>query len=203
MILTPVAETDLPAALAGLGANLNGAARAALDRIAASRAFGEPEDTPARRRQAVALARDLGIPVVDEAPAVAFSWDGRVLRTESEAWVILHEVAHWLIAPDDRRRRRDFGLGAGPETGRKDEADADRCVAEPARAREEAQASLLGILWEAALGQPAIHAFLEQNWLEGWQRASAAAYFAGVVDDLVGLGLIDRDGQPLGLRAAA
>lgn len=203
MILTPIAETDLPQALAGLSANLQGAARAALDRIAESIAFGGPDDTPARRRQAVALARALGISVLDEAPSVAFSWDGRVLRTDSEAWVILHEIAHWLIAPPTRRRRRDFGLGAGPETGRAEEADADRSVDEPQRAREEAQASLLGILWEAALGQPAIHAFLEQNWLEGWQRPSAAIYFTGIVDDLQRLGLIDRDGRPLALRAAA
>jgi hypothetical protein len=203
VILTPIAEADLPRALSGFGANLRGTARAALDRIAASLAHGGADDTPARRRQAVALARELAIPVLDEAPARAFSWDGRVLRTDSEAWVILHEVAHWLIAPPARRRRRDFGLGAGPETGRKDEADADRSVDEPQRAREEAQASLLGILWEAALGQPAIHAFLEQNWLEGWERSSAADYFTAIVDDLHGLGLIDADGRPRALRAAA
>ncbi|WP_374444278.1 hypothetical protein [Stella sp.] len=199
MALTCFGPAALATALAGFADMLAGrpTAARAFARIAASGRFGGPEDSPERRAGAIALARRLGIPTLDEAPAAAFSWDGAVLRTDSEAWVVLHEIAHWLLAPDGRRHRRDFGLGAGPETGRKPEADGDRCLDEPALAAEEAEASLLGILLEAELGQPAIHAFLEQNWLEGWQRPSSADYFAAVVDRLRAQGRIDRDGRPV------
>jgi len=199
LALTRFDPAALATALAGFAAALAGrpAAARAFARIAASGRFGGAEDSPARRADAVALARRLGIATLDEAPAAAFSWDGAVLRTDSEAWVVLHEIAHWLLAPEDRRARRDFGLGAGPETGRKPEADADRCLDEAALAAEEAEASLLGILLEAELRHPAIHAFLEQNWLEGWERPSAADYFAAVVDRLQAQGRIDRDGRPV------
>ncbi|MCC7275143.1 MAG: elongation factor P hydroxylase [Alphaproteobacteria bacterium] len=198
MILTPIAAEALPATLAAFGQRLASrpVAAAAFARIAASRDAGGPEDTPARRRQAVDLARAIGIPTIDEMPAAAFSWDGRALRTDSEAWVVLHEIAHWQLAPPERRCLLDFGLGAGPETGRKAEADAVLCLDEPARATEEAAASLLGILWEVALGQPAIHAFLEQNWLEGWERPAAAEWFAATIDHLYAARLIDAEGRP-------
>jgi hypothetical protein len=45
---------------------------------------------------------------------------------------------------------------------------------------DEAEASLLGILWEAALGQPALASFLDQNWLEGLER-SAAGHFTAIL----------------------
>ena len=49
---------------------------------------------------------------------------------------------------------------------------------------------MLGILWEAALGQPALASFLDQNWLEGLER-SAAAHFTAVFRRLRQLGVID------------
>ena len=49
-----------------------------------------------------------------------------------------------------------------------------------ARAADEAAASLLGILWEARLGQPALASFLDQNWLEGLDR-SAPTHFTAVL----------------------
>jgi hypothetical protein len=48
------------------------------------------------------------------------------------------------------------------------------------RETDEAEASLLGILWEAALGQPALASFLDQNWLEGLER-SAATHFTEIL----------------------
>jgi hypothetical protein len=52
------------------------------------------------------------------------------------------------------------------------------------READEAAASLLGILWEAELGQPALASFLDQNWLEGLER-SASAHFTAVLSRLV------------------
>ena len=103
--------------------------------------------------------------------------------------MILHEVAHFALAPSERRGLIDFGLGPGPDT--RDRAAAERALALPLldRDAEEAEASLLGILWEAALGQPALASFLDQNWLEGLER-SAAAHFTAVLARLRRRGLI-------------
>jgi hypothetical protein len=98
--------------------------------------------------------------------------------------VILHEVAHFVLAPPERRALIDFGAGPGPDT--RDRDGAERAAALPIIEREadEAAASLLGILWEAALGQPALASFLDQNWLEGLER-SAAAHFTAVLQGLI------------------
>lgn len=199
MILTPIPPGALSGVLEGFAARLadDATTAAVFARIAATRArLSEDADTPAHRAAAVALATANGIPTRDEAPAASFSWDGSVLRTRSEPWVILHEVAHWLISPPDRRRLPDFGVGAGPESGLKAEADAARVVDDVGQQEDEALSSLLGILLEAALGQPAIQAFLEQNWLEGHERPGAAQHFRAVVAALRRRGLIDADGRP-------
>ena len=199
MQLTPIPLQDLPRVLADFAGSVaeHGLAAAALGRIGDTLDLVPAGiDLPAHRADAVALARSFGIRVCDQPPAAAFSWDGRVLRTESEASVILHEVAHWQISPPDRRRRIDFGLGAGPETGRKAEADRAAVTGFETREREEKRASLLGILWEAALNQPAILAFQEQNWLEGWDRPAAAEAFIRTLETLFEGGFVDATGRP-------
>lgn len=200
MNLTPIPSDQLPAVLAAFADRLPPASTAAraFARIAETAApINTTPDTPRHRADAGALVRRVGMPAIDEAPADAFSWDGRAVRTRSEASVLIHEVAHWLIAPPARRSRPDFGLGAGPETGRVAEADAACCVDLAVKEEEEMLASLLGILWEAALGHPAIHAFVEQNWLEAWQRPAAVDQFRRAVDELQARSLIDGQGRPL------
>lgn len=205
MNLTPIHKDDLPPALIRMASFLEpgSVAARALARISETvAAHDAPYDTPAHRREAVDLALQLGIPTLDEEPAAAFSWDGGAIRIRSEAYVLIHEVAHWQVAPPERRGLVDFGLGAGPETGCVAEANAARCVSDAAKEQEELLASLLGILWEAALGQPAIHAFVEQNWLEAWDRPSAADQFRRTVDELISRGLIDANGVPYAGSAA-
>ena len=199
MRLTPIDRDTLPGALGHFESYLAAGtpARAAFGLIA--RTAGDidaPYDTPLHRQAALDLVKSFGIPAIDEEPVSAFSWDGTAIRTRSEASVLIHEVAHWQIAPPDRRHLPDFGLGAGPETGFVDVADAARCVTDAVKEHEELMASLLGILWEAALGQPAIHAFIEQNWLESWERPAAGEQFRRTIDDLMARGLIGEDGWP-------
>lgn len=213
MQLTTIPDHILPDALATVASHLPPGSMTAhvLARIAATRdliALGV--DTPAHRAAAVDLARAFGIGVIDEAPQDAFSYDGHSIRTRSEAYVLIHEVAHWLVAPPERRSLIDFGLGAGPESGRVEEANHAIAVGKEEQIREEALASLLGILWEVELGQPAILAFLEQNWLEGWERRSCAENLIDNVEALFQAGLITADGRPIppescvsGARAAA
>lgn len=198
MNLTPIAPDLVPSALAVVRANLDVSAIPAFGRIAHTFAdMATPTDTRASREAALMLVNAVGMPIVDEAPTDAFSWDGRAVRMRSEASVLVHEVAHWLIAPDDRRALPDFGLGAGPETGRIEEANAARCVDDTVKEEEELLASLLGILFEAVLGQLAIHSFIEQNWLEAWERKAAAEQFSVATEMLRARNLIDRTGMPI------
>ena len=200
MILTPISSDRLDAVLKCFVDDLRDRPRAAaaFARIAATWPVAPGSvDTPAQRADAVALAHAFGIATLDQEPAVAFSWDGQSIRTRSEASVIVHEVAHWLLCAPERRPLPDFGLGAGPETGLKEIANAAFQVSEAEREAEEVLTSLLGILWEAELGQPAILACLEQNWLEGAHRASTVAFFADAIDHLYQAGLIGDDGRPV------
>lgn len=199
--LTAIAPEALPAALAAFarGVAHDPLAAAAFARIAASSA--RRADESAQREIAVAWAQRLGIAVLDEEPSRAFSWDGGILRTRSEACVLFHEIAHWQLAAPERRSRPDFGLGAGPETGRKDEAERARVVDETTRIDEECGASLLGILWDAGCGGRAIDAFLEQNWLERYDSAGTHALFGATLGALFRRGLIDADGRPTAMAA--
>ena len=64
------------------------------------------------------------------------------------------------------------------------------------REREEAMASLLGILWEAELSQPALASFLDQNWLEGAGKRGAAAHFETTLANLTRGNFVTAEGRP-------
>jgi hypothetical protein len=204
MILTPIPTALLPEALGAVADDLAGSARIGFERIAATPAERAPAPLlEANRREALALAREFGMAAIAGAPADGFHWDGAALRAESEPYVLLHEVAHFQLAPPERRRAAEFGLGPGPDTLRRDEAKAAQLLFGLEREIEEAAASLLGILWEAALGHPALASFLDQNWLEGWQRGAAAAHFGAVFDHLFAGGFVSADARPTRLLAEA
>lgn len=199
MILTPIDLPDLPRILDAFSEGLRDdpLALAVLGRIRSSLPpSGDLGDPERQRADAVRLARRLGIETSDEEPAAAFSWDGRRIRTRSEPSVVVHEVAHWQLCAPERRGLRDFGLGAGPETGLRAEADAHLCVPPEESWDEESLTSLLGILWEVELGQPGLLAFLEQNWLEGYDRPGAPAHFRRQLRRLVEAGFLDAEGRP-------
>lgn len=199
MILTPISEAALPAALGRLLLSLDQEeARRVFSRIAhpaeASRATGAL--AAAHWQRATDVARANRIALRPGSPALDFSWNGEVLRADTEAYVLLHEIAHFQLAAPARRHRIDFGLGAGPETGDRSTADRAACLFGIAREREEAMASLLGILWEVELGQPALASFLDQNWLEGAGSPGAARHFETILDALRGGGFIDAELRP-------
>ncbi|NYZ15662.1 hypothetical protein HL658_24235 [Azospirillum sp. RWY-5-1] len=205
MILTPIPAADLPTAIAGFAAALSGHATAlgAFRRIADTWPVRHGVDTPAQRADGVALAHAHGIGTLDEKPSASFMWDGSVIRTDVEATVIVHEVAHWLCAAPERRGLLEYGLGPGPETTLRAEARGQQALTFEQCMHEEQQTSLLGILWEAELGHPAILAFLEQNWMEGWERPTTTRFFIDHVETLHTAGLIDADGRPATVRTWA
>jgi hypothetical protein len=192
VILTPIPPELLDAALDHFAAGLSDPqARAAFSRVRGTlreRASGDVAE--AHRQQALALARACGMPVHPPRTRPGFNWDGAALDGDTEAYVILHEIAHFLLAPPERRRLPDFGLGPGPDTTEREAAERATVVTVPERDAEEATASLIGILWEAALGQPALASFLDQNWLEGLDR-SAATHFAAVFEAVAERRLVD------------
>jgi hypothetical protein len=198
MILTPIPSERLPETLRQFRDSLADAfARAVLDRIAPTspdRAQATAAET--HRQQALALACAFGMRVAGGPCASTLSWDGERLHADTEAFVLVHEIAHFQLASPARRRLIDFGLGAGPDT--LDRAAAERVVVltELAGDREEAMVSLLGILWEASLGHPALASFLDQNWLEGAGTERAAAHFSTVLRRLREGGFVDPAGQP-------
>ncbi|MSO97425.1 MAG: hypothetical protein EXR11_04280 [Rhodospirillaceae bacterium] len=194
MILSPIDPATLSHILNAFEHGLDGIshAQAVFQRIAATRQYAPnfTADRHAGRGKAVALAHRLGIATLDEDPASAFSWDGRLIRTRSETSGVFHEIAHWQIAPPTRRALYDFGLGAGPETGRIAEANAAACVDAATKEEEENLASLLGILWEVENDEPAILAFAEQNWLELPDRPQTQRHFVDYLDKLAARGLV-------------
>jgi hypothetical protein len=190
MILTPISPVELDDVLDQFAARLSSReARTAFTLIRATSAERAKGDAAERDRQAaLAFARRHGMAVHPPETRCGFNWDGAALDGETEAYVILHEVAHFVLAPPERRSLPDFGAGPGPDT--RDRAGAERAAILPVLEREadEAMASLLGILWEAELGQPALASFLDQNWLEGLER-SAAAHFTAVLQRLIAANL--------------
>jgi hypothetical protein len=190
VILTPIWSGELETTLDRFAAQLDEpSARAAFALIRTTspeRAKGEAAEHD--RQMALAFARRHGMAVHSPATVCGFNWDGAALDGDTEAYVILHEVAHYLLAPPERRELPDFGAGPGPDT--RDRAGAESAAILPVLEREadEAMASLLGILWEAALGQPALASFLDQNWLEGLER-SAPAHFTAILQRLIAANL--------------
>jgi len=198
MILTPIAPERLGGALDRFAAQLEDAeARDAFARIRGTswkRASGIGAER--HRRQALRVAARFGVPVHPPGTRPGFNWDGSALDGDTEAYVVLHEVAHFVLASPERRRLVDFGLGPGPDTRERAAAESAAVVPLLEREVDEAQASLLGILWEAELGHPALASFLDQNWLEGLER-SAAAHFTDVFVRLRRRGLTDPRLPPL------
>ena len=198
MILTPIPSAQLETALDRFAAQLDDpaacAAFALIRATAAERAEGWEAER--HRQEALAWARARGMPVHPPGARPGFNWDGTALDGDTEAYVILHEVAHFVLAPPERRGLVDFGLGPGPDTTERGAAERAARVPVIDREEDEAAASLLGILWETALGQPALASFLDQNWLEGLER-SAAPHFIAVLRRLRDLGF---PGQALSIR---
>ena len=185
MILTPIPDDQLAGTLDRFMAGLrDGLSRAVFARIRATSPYRAAAAEAQRHRlAALSFARTFGLAIHPEGASCRFNWDGAALNGVTDAYVILHEVAHFVLAPPERRGLVEFGLGPGPDTLDREGAERAAVVSPLLREEDEATASLLGIVWEAALGQPALASFLDQNWLEGVDR-SAAAHFKSVVEIL-------------------
>ena len=185
MILTPIPDDQLAGTLDRFMAGLpDGLSRTVFARIRATSPYRAAGAEAERHRlAALSFARTFGLAIHPKGTSCRLNWDGAALNGATEAYVILHEVAHFVLAPPERRGLVEFGLGPGPDTLDREVAGRAAVLPLLEREKDEATASLLGIVWEAALGQPALASFLDQNWLEGVDRA-AAAHFTSVVETL-------------------
>ena len=194
MILTPILREALAGVLERFAAGLHEPQAVSLFeeiRATAPERAAAPE-AEKHRLTALDFARHCGIAVHPAGTECRFNWDGTALNGDTEAYVILHEIAHFVLAPRERRQLVDFGLGPGPDTLDREVAERAAVLTPLACDEDEAAASLLGIVWEARLGQPALASFLDQNWLEGLAR-SAAAHFTRVIEGLRDRGLLAFD----------
>ena len=198
MILTPIPPEALETTLDRfMGLLTDRFARAVFRRIRVTspdRAVGEEAER--HRLAALSIAHTFGLATYPEGMPCEFNWDGVALLGATEAYVILHEVAHFALAPPERRGLVEFGLGPGPDTLDRVAAQRAATLPPPEREADEAAASLLGIFWEAALGQPALASFLDQNWLEGLDR-SAPEHFMAVLETLRRRGVLSAVGMPV------
>ena len=104
MILTAIPREQLDEVLDRFMANLEDPFSCAVFRriraTSAVRAVGAAAER--HRRAALSLARSLGMAVHADGVECAFNWDGRALNGATEAYVILHEAAHFALAPSVR-----------------------------------------------------------------------------------------------------
>jgi hypothetical protein len=67
------------------------------------------------------IAKTYGIPVSYKySPATHLNWDGKKINAKNlKEDAILHELAHWVIAPDKYKEYPEYYLGVGPDANGK------------------------------------------------------------------------------------
>jgi hypothetical protein len=99
MILTPIPRDQLGCALDRFMASIGEPyARVVFGQIRATspdRAAGAEAER--HRQVALSIARDLGMGIHPDEASPPHNWDGTALNGNTEAYVILHEIAHFIL----------------------------------------------------------------------------------------------------------
>lgn len=122
-------------------------------------------------------------------------WNGTTVQASS-AMNLLHEVAHFQLAPSWRRHRAGYGLGLEPEGGAQ---EVPQLVRDSRSIAEESLASALGILWGIRLGLDWVPTAKEHGWLNHHPEGSEVAFrveSALAVRKLIHVGVLDSDLSP-------
>lgn len=91
------------------------------------------------------------------------SWNGVVLRAKGMPNTnIIHDLAHFIVASEERKFLPDYGLGLGPDSY----AISERVVADKESEDEESLASVLGILIEYQFGANTYGTLYEHSWTD-------------------------------------
>lgn len=97
-----------------------------------------------------------------------YVWNGKTIATrENNGDIrpdenIVHDVAHYVVASQTRRKRPEFGLGRSPDSGT---ADVELLLTHANAQLEEEEASILGILIEQELGLDSEGTFDGHSWV--------------------------------------
>src|SRR5216684_1454334 len=104
MMLTPIPSKALQGTLDRFMARLSDRFSRAVFRGIRATSPDRAAGTEAERHRLAALsvARAFGMAIYTEATPCKFNWDGVALYGATEAYVILHEVAHFALAPPAR-----------------------------------------------------------------------------------------------------
>lgn len=128
-------------------------------------------------------------------------WDGKAVSASTPS-SLLHEVAHFQIAPEWRRFKPGYGLGMEPEGN----AFPPQLVSDRRSEVEESMASALGILWEAHLGYKGWRDTAQSHsWGRVREWIRDVDHFLWITDGVAGtllrLGLITPGGVPIPVTA--
>lgn len=142
----------------------------------------------------------LGIPYAEGEDLNQFVWNGYQLQIDNldTPSNILHECAHYQVAPTLFRNQVEYGLGKAPNSNRFFEVTRRHIKAAP---DDETLASLLGILWEKHLGYDHIDTLFVHNWVKSmvyptWVEYAKHNSTEVVIATLYELGLISARGIP-------
>lgn len=124
-------------------------------------------------------------------------WDGETVTASTPA-NLLHEVAHFQIAPAWRRFKPGYGLGIEPEG-----VEHPQLATDIRSAVEESLSSVLGVLWQAHLDYEDWQGTAQSHgWNDGYHnhRCEDVYDFLKAAEKkslkLIRLGLITLDGVP-------
>lgn len=102
------------------------------------------------KNKIIKLAQDVGVRLDWETdPGTYVQWDGKKISCLNQnPSNIIHDIAHFAVAPQYRRKIIDFGLGQGPDSFETH----SRIISAKSANEEEERASALGIWWEKKFG---------------------------------------------------
>lgn len=118
------------------------------------------------------------------------AWNGLGTIRANNTSDLLHEIAHYQVAPPERRFKANYGLGTSPD---------EQCVKNSMLVtydvanREEELASVLGILWERSLGMDWGATYKKHGWADSEINKIK---FTNNAKALYGMGLVSKNGTP-------
>lgn len=173
--------------------------------------------------RALQVAGLAGIPISLRHTTNGFQWDGKTLAISSHPGMhcekrnLIHDVAHYMVAPKLRKYVPDFGLGMGPNSRtfpayaggeavkvleqnlalqKKMTQNRVSWYTGGTAEKEEQLASAFGILIEKYIGYDWEYTFVEHSW-DRYLPESGDVAFDDVVKKLVKRGLVTEDNSPV------
>jgi hypothetical protein len=109
------------------------------------------------------IAKMVGVKLSLRDPGESYMWDGETIGigglSDSN---ILHEIGHWQVSSEERRKLNDYGIGNGPDSRGYQVGilPYKLCM------MEECLASLMGIGYEFHLGMDYMETMRGHSWID-------------------------------------